>query len=285
MRYAVLVTGPAGAGKSTFCRSFLTHLQASKRNGHLVNLDPAAESFEYAPSIDIRDLISLPDVMSELGYGPNGGLIYCFEYLLENMDWFEEELGEYGDDYLIIDCPGQIELYTHYPFFPTLVSNLNRLGFRTSATYLLESQFIEDKYKFFSGVLTAMSAMVNLEIPWINVMSKMDLVSGKSEDPARGRNGIRRKRNVARYLEPDPHLLTSAGGEPSDNNPRFHSLNQAIVQLIEDHPLVSFLPLDLTSTDSLETIVSHVDFIMQYGEDEEPKEPHDLDEGDFADME
>lgn len=41
---------------------------------------------------------------------------------------------------------------------------------------------------------------------------------------------------------------------------------------IEDHPLVSFLPLDLTSTDSLETVVSHVDFIMQYGEDEEPKE-------------
>ena len=41
---------------------------------------------------------------------------------------------------------------------------------------------------------------------------------------------------------------------------------------IEDHPLVSFLPLDLTSTESLETVVSHVDFIMQYGEDEEPKE-------------
>lgn len=63
---------------------------------------------------------------------------------------------------------------------------------------------------------------------------------------------------------------------------------------------MSFLPLDLTSTESLETVVSHIDFTMQYGEDEEPKEvrpacaayseltpyqPHDLDEGDFADME
>jgi len=81
MRYAVLVTGPAGAGKSTFCASFMTHLQASRRTGHLVNLDPAAapDSFEYAPSIDIKDLISVKDVMSELGYGPNGGLVYCFE--------------------------------------------------------------------------------------------------------------------------------------------------------------------------------------------------------------
>lgn len=81
MRYAVFVTGPAGAGKSTFSTAVMTHLQASKRTAHLVNLDPAAspDSFEYSPSIDIKDLISLADVMSELGYGPNGGLIYCFE--------------------------------------------------------------------------------------------------------------------------------------------------------------------------------------------------------------
>lgn len=81
MRYAVLVTGPAGAGKSTFCRSFLTHLQSARRTGHLVNLDPAADpdSFEHAPSIDIRELVTLEDVMDELGFGPNGGLLHCFE--------------------------------------------------------------------------------------------------------------------------------------------------------------------------------------------------------------
>lgn len=81
MRYAVLVTGPAGAGKSTFTTSFLTHLRASRRTAHLVNLDPAASaaSFEYDPVIDIKDLVSLEDVMNELDYGPNGGLVYCFE--------------------------------------------------------------------------------------------------------------------------------------------------------------------------------------------------------------
>lgn len=81
MRYAVLVTGPAGAGKSTFSASFMTHLQNSNRTGHLVNLDPAAAptSFEYEPAIDIKDLISLEDAMSELQFGPNGGLVYCFE--------------------------------------------------------------------------------------------------------------------------------------------------------------------------------------------------------------
>lgn len=28
-------------------------------------------------------------------------------YLLENLDWLHESLGDYDDDYLIIDCPGQ----------------------------------------------------------------------------------------------------------------------------------------------------------------------------------
>lgn len=89
------------------------------------------------------------------------------------MDWLEEELGGYDDDYLVIDCPGrspctfllllshhfqgQIELYTHHPFLPTLVRNLQRLGLRTCAAYLIESQFMEDKYKFFRRVAGPLS--------------------------------------------------------------------------------------------------------------------------------
>jgi GPN-loop GTPase len=84
------------------------------------------------------------------------------------MDWLEEELGGFEDDYLVFDCPGalitlythplyltlvvskgQIELYTHHSFLPTLVRNLSRMGIRTSAVYLLDSQFMEDRYKFF----------------------------------------------------------------------------------------------------------------------------------------
>ena len=32
--------------------------------------------------------------------------LWARRYLLQNMDWLEEEVGEYEDDYLIIDCPG-----------------------------------------------------------------------------------------------------------------------------------------------------------------------------------
>jgi hypothetical protein len=51
-----------------------------------------------------------------------------------------------------------------------------------------------------------MSAMVNLEIPWINVMSKMDLVTSNAEEPSGGaRNGVRGRKNIARYVPLAPY--------------------------------------------------------------------------------
>lgn len=117
----------------------MSHCQNIGRAVHLVNLDPAAEKFEYEPSIDIKDLISLEDVMEELQYGPNGGLIYCMEFLMNNIDWLEDEVGSYTDDYLIIDCPGQIELYTHFDIMKRLVEALGRLNIAICGVYLLES--------------------------------------------------------------------------------------------------------------------------------------------------
>ncbi|EGG06912.1 uncharacterized protein MELLADRAFT_106395 [Melampsora larici-populina 98AG31] len=282
MRYAVLVCGPAGSGKSTFTSSLITHAQTLGRTLHLFNLDPAAEEFEYEPSIDIRDLISLEDVMEELEFGPNGGLVYCFEYLLNNLDWLQENLNSYDEDYLIIDCPGQIELYTHFNLIQKIVQVLmGQFDFRLCATYLLESNFISDRPKFFSGVLSATSAMINLEIPHINLLSKMDLIkSGRSS----GSGSIDQigPKELQRYLDPDPDLLINELN--SKTNPKFHTLNQAISQLIQDFNMVSFLPLDVTDEESLSTILSHIDNSMQYGEHEEPKEPKDL-EGDGCEVE
>ena len=74
---------------------------------------------------------------------------------------------------LIIDCPGQIELYTHIPILPRLAKLLTTtMQINLVSVYLLESQFMEDPTKYFSGVLSAMSCMVGLEVPTVNVMSK-----------------------------------------------------------------------------------------------------------------
>ena len=48
----------------------------------MVNLDPAAEHFKYPVTIDVRDLISLEDVMEETEFGPNGGTFFFFFFTL-----------------------------------------------------------------------------------------------------------------------------------------------------------------------------------------------------------
>ncbi|SMN22781.1 similar to Saccharomyces cerevisiae YLR243W GPN3 Putative protein of unknown function [Maudiozyma saulgeensis] len=262
-RVGVMVLGPAGAGKSTFCNSIITHMQNVGRRAHIVNLDPAAEPNKYEFTVDIRDLISLEDVMEEMDLGPNGALIYCFEYLLQNLDWLDEELGDYNDEYLIFDCPGQIELYTHVPVLPNIVRHLQgQLNFSLCATYLLEAPFVIDSSKFFSGALSAMSAMILLELPHINILSKIDMVKDEYS-----------RKRLKRFLNPDSSLLLQTAD--ADTNPRFHKLNQAIAGLVDDFGMVQFLPLEAKNDDSVSTIISYIDDVTQWAEGQEPKEPND----------
>ena len=95
-RFVQFVMGPAGVGKSSYCKTMQEHAAASGKTLRVANLDPAAEQFGYHCDFDVRDLINLEDVMEEFGLGPNGGLVYCMEYLLHNIDWLKEELDGYG---------------------------------------------------------------------------------------------------------------------------------------------------------------------------------------------
>ena len=63
-------------------------------------------------------------------FGPNGGLVFCMEYLIQNTSWLEECLGEVDDDYFIIDCPGQIEIYTHMDLMRRFVDTLEQWDIR-----------------------------------------------------------------------------------------------------------------------------------------------------------
>lgn len=74
----------------------------------VVNLDPANDALPYKCNVDISELVTLSDVMDELNLGPNGGLIYCMEYLEKNFDWLKEKLESLQDCYILFDCPGQV---------------------------------------------------------------------------------------------------------------------------------------------------------------------------------
>ena len=59
---------------------------------------------------------------------------------------------------------------------------------------------------------------------------------------------------------------------------RYSQLNKAIGGLLTDYSMVSFVPLNVNDEDSISLVLQHIDHCLQYGEDEEVKEPKDLDE-------
>jgi GTPase SAR1 family protein len=72
-RFVQMVLGPAGVGKSNYCKTIQEHCKTLKRTVYVGNLDPASETFEYECAFDIKDLITVDEVMEQLEYGPNGG--------------------------------------------------------------------------------------------------------------------------------------------------------------------------------------------------------------------
>ncbi len=271
MRFAQLVMGPAGSGKSSYCTlAQEAYALTRKRNVRVVNLDPAAEHFDYRVDVDIRDLIEIGDVMEdkELKLGPNGGLVFCLEYLLDNLDWLEEALGyEDGGEYFIFDCPGQIELYTHLPVMRKLVDALRDWNFRVCTAFLVDSHFVVDGANFISASLAALSAMTSLEAPHVNVLSKVDLL------------GAAARRQLDSYLIPDIRTLLPSGSSFVD---KYARLTEALGSVLDNYSLVKFIPLDPKDEENVQDLLQVIDNILQYGEEEDVRSNsmEDLTQGD-----
>lgn len=72
--------------------------------------DPANDDLHYKAAVDVSELITVDDAMQHMHLGPNGALVFALEYLLQNIDWFTEKLSKFRDHYVIIDCPGQVQI-------------------------------------------------------------------------------------------------------------------------------------------------------------------------------
>ena len=138
MPFGEIVVGSPGSGKSTYCYGKHQLFTALNRPISIVNLDPANDNIPYPCAIDIASLITLQDAMTEHGLGPNGGMLYCMEYLEANYDWLEDRLEELGKEaYVLFDLPGQVELSTNHNSLKRIIERLGKNGFRVRVVFKL----------------------------------------------------------------------------------------------------------------------------------------------------
>ncbi|MGH0183936.1 UNVERIFIED_CONTAM: hypothetical protein FKN15_013371 [Acipenser sinensis] len=247
--FGQVVIGPPGSGKTTYCLGMQEFLTKLGRKVVVVNLDPANDGLPYQCSVDIAELVTLDDVMDGLKLGPNGGLIYCMEYLEANFDWLEKKLQQFKGCYFLFDCPGQVELYTHQNSVKNIFAQLTKWNFRLTAVHLVDSHYCADPAKFISVLCTSLSTMLHVELPHVNVLSKMDLMEqfGKLAF------------NLDYYTEvlDLSYLLEHLASDPFFK--KFKRLNEKLVELIEDYSLVSFVPLNVQDKESMVQVMKVVD--------------------------
>ncbi|KAG7144280.1 GPN-loop GTPase 2 like protein [Verticillium longisporum] len=256
MPFAQLVLGSPGAGKSTYCDGMHQFLSAIGRACSVVNLDPANENANYPKAIDIRSIAKLEDIMARDRLGPNGGILYALEELEHNIDWLEEGLKELGDDYVIFDCPGQVELYTHHSSLRNIFLRLQklgyRLGYRLVVVHLSDSFCLTQPSLYISNLLLSLRAMLQMDLPHINVLSKIDKVA--SYDPLPFNLDFYTDVQDVSYLM--PYLEEES---PVMRNDKFGRLNEAVANMIESYGLVRFEVLAVENKKSMMHLLRVID--------------------------
>ncbi|KAI1081649.1 ATP-binding domain 1 family member B [Whalleya microplaca] len=252
MPFAQLVLGSPGSGKSTYCDGMHQFMSAIGRECSVVNLDPANDKTTYPCALDIRDLITLEEIMSDDNLGPNGGVLYAFEELENNIEWLENGLKELGESYVLFDCPGQVELYTHHNSLRNIFFKLQKMGYRLVVIHLSDSFCLTQPSLYISNLLLTLRAMLQMDLPHINVLTKIDKVASYDPLPF----------NLDYYTEVQDlsYLLPQLEEEsPAMRSGKFSRLNQAVADLVENFALVRFEVLAVENKKSMMQLLRVID--------------------------
>ncbi|KAL0222294.1 hypothetical protein RCL1_002148 [Eukaryota sp. TZLM3-RCL] len=252
MPFGQLVIGPPGTGKSTYCYGVQQFLSQVGRKVVIVNLDPANDSYPYPCDIDIRSLISVSDLMSNEELGPNGALLYSFSCLEASFDWLKDQLSLHSDAYFVFDFPGQVELFTEHTSLRNITSLLEKLGYRLVCVNLIDSYCCVDPSRFISAVLVSLTEMLHLELPHVNVLSKIDLLGQYLPDDTS-------LETFTEVVDLSTLLLSHA-----EIPLKYKKLNSLLADLLEEFGLVSFLPLDVSSKELMYEVLKKCDQAICY---------------------
>ena len=271
--YGVVVVGPPGAGKSTMCAGLARYLELAKRPSAVINLDPACEGSLTPFSIDVRNLCRVETVMKDQKLGANGALMYCVKVLRESP-WLCDRLSQLGTPYAIFDLPGQVELWTHSDDLKEILKTITRYcDARLVVANVVDANHCTRPGTFIANALVSLLAMLNLELPHINVLSKIDQLPRFQASMPFHLNYFADAVDLRRLLpfcrpgdapgvydhstedDDDDDDMADEDPEPTGSV----RLTSKICDLVEDFNLVCFQPLDITDGDSVANLVRMLD--------------------------
>lgn len=173
----LIVLGMAGSGKTTFVQRLTAHLHYKKSPPYVINLDPAVHEVPFPANIDIRDTVNYKEVMKQYGLGPNGGIVTSLNLFATRFDqvikFIEKKQQDYK--YVLIDTPGQIEVFT-WSASGTIITEALASSFPCVVVYVMDTSRSTNPVTFMSNMLYACSILYKTKLPFIVVMNKTDII-------------------------------------------------------------------------------------------------------------
>lgn len=185
----IFVAGTAGAGKSLLSSKIQEYYTANGAFTAILNLDPGVISLPYTPDIDIRDFVDIVTIMKQYDLGPNGALMMASDLIASKIDEIQKEADKVNPDYLIVDTPGQIELFAYRASGPYFVNNFN--ADQKIILFLYDGALVTTAINFVSMALLATSIKLRLGLPTINILTKTDLITDKISEILRWTTNIK----------------------------------------------------------------------------------------------
>lgn len=245
------VIGTAGSGKSTLSHIFKEWTEVEGIDAILVNLDPGADNLSYIPDVDIRDWISIKEVMDVHKLGPNGAQIACADMLALNTDDVRASISSFKTDYVIVDTPGQLELFVFRESGRYIIETLHPQ--RSAIAYLIDHILAKDPSAFVSHLLLSLSTHVRMGIPQVNLLSKADLLTTEECDT------VMEWSKNAEYLQ---HALFQ------QHQSLYTQISEQLLQLLSDFSIQSSLiPVSQKDFLGIEDVYSMMQQTFQGGED------------------
>ncbi len=138
-----------------------------------VNLDPGVVNLPYEPDVDVRLRVNLQDVMEDYGLGPNGGLILATDLVATKLAELQEEVDSFNAEYVIVDTPGQTELFAFRESGEYIVKEFKADS--KALLFLLDPLLATTPVNFLSLALLSASVGLRMNIPKISVLTKRDI--------------------------------------------------------------------------------------------------------------
>ncbi|KAG2473235.1 MAG: GTPase [Nitrosopumilales archaeon] len=205
---SIFLTGTAGSGKSLLTSKIYEYYTRNGSFAAILNLDPGVETLPYTCDIDVRDYVDIVSIMKQYELGPNGALVMASDLIATKIDEIQREIDSTNPDYLLVDTPGQIELFAYRTSGPFLVQNL-ALDEKISI-FLFDGALITTPINFVSIALLATSIKLRLRLPTINVLTKTDLIGGKLTEILKWSTNLSALENaISEEADGDAYTLTT----------------------------------------------------------------------------